>query len=131
VGQEDDESRRQRRKAKARGDFDELVRVMNPIRRVDLRMVDISDWLAVNLDMDIHACGMYEEIFLANRQKKPILVHVEQGKRVAPDWLFATIHHDHIFDTWNELIGYVRHVACDEVVATYDRWCFFDWTGAA
>jgi len=128
IGEESDENRQLRNEAKARGDYQMVVDAMHSIRCVDLRMVDISDWLVVNLDMDIHACGTYEEIFLANRQKKPILVHVEQGKPNAPDWLFGTIPHEHIFSTWQDMFAYLYEVAYSEV-ETFGRWYFFDWTG--
>ena len=128
VAAEDDESRIKRRQLKEAGAFYALASEMKPIRCVDLRMVDICDWLLVDLNMEVHACGTYEEIFLANRQKKPILFHVEQGKKSAPDWLFATVPHDHIFSTWEEVVEYVRSVAygCRE---TFGRWYFFDWMG--
>jgi len=129
LGEESDENRELRREAKQRGDFEYVARAMHTIRCVDLRMVDISDWVVVNLDMDIHACGTYEEIFLANRQKKPILVHVEQGKDVAPDWLFGTIPHQHIFSTWQQVFAYLYEVAYSSEVETFGRWYFFDWTG--
>jgi len=129
IGVEDDESRARRREAKAHGRFDEVTREIYPIRRVDLRMVDISDWLAVNIDLDVHATGTYEEVFLANRQKKPILARVEQGKRNAPDWLFATIPHQLIFDDWEAIGDYIGHIAHDPVIETLGRWVFFDFHG--
>lgn len=129
IGEESDENRQLRHEAKQNGDYETVAEAMKTIRCVDLRMVDISDWLVVNLDMDIHACGTYEEIFLANRQKKPILVHVEQGKAAAPDWLFGTIPHQHIFSTWEEVFSYLYEVAYANEVETFGRWYFFDWTG--
>ena len=44
---------------------------MKIIRCVDLRMVDISDFLVVNLDPDIPTFGTHEEIANANRQRSP------------------------------------------------------------
>ena len=37
-------------------------------------MVDISDFLIVNLDPDVPTFGTHEEIANANRQKKPIII---------------------------------------------------------
>lgn len=129
MGVEDDASRARRREAKRHGRFDEVTREINPIRRVDLRMVDISDWLAVNIDLEVHATGTYEEVFLANRQKKPILARVEQGKKNAPDWLFATIPHQLIFGSWEAMSDYIHHIAHDPVFETLNRWMFFDFHG--
>jgi len=129
MGVEDDNSRARRRESKLHGRYDEVTAEIYPIRRVDLRMVDISDWLAVNIDLEVHATGTYEEVFLANRQKKPILARVEQGKHNAPDWLFATIPHQLIFDDWEAMSDYIQHIAHDPVIETMGRWVFFDFHG--
>lgn len=47
--------------------------MMKVIRSVDLRLVDISDFMIVNLDLETHPCGTLEEIFWANRQKSRYL----------------------------------------------------------
>jgi len=130
IGTEDAASRARRRKSKAEGKLDEVSKEMKPIRHVDLRMVDISDFLIVNLDLDIHACGTYEEIFLANSQKKPVLLHVEQGRNSVPDWLIGTLPSEHIFDSWVDLHAYVDRINSDpKWCDNYGRWYFFDWTG--
>jgi len=129
IGVEDGKSRRLRREAKLGHDYETVTDEMTPIRKVDRRMVNISDFLIVNIDIEVHACGTYDEFSLANDQEKPVLVHVEQGKTECPDWLFACIPHEHIFDTWIDLRKYVRHVDSDEVVDSMGRWLFFDWTG--
>jgi hypothetical protein len=128
LGLEDDASRVRRRRNKAIGNYDAVRAEMKPIRCTDLRMVDICDWVVVNLDLDIHACGTYEEIALANRQKKPILVHVEQGKSHAPDWLFGVLPHEYMFSTWDDLFAYAASVA-DGYDDQLGRWYFFNWMG--
>jgi hypothetical protein len=100
--------------------------MMKVIRRVDLRLVDISDFLIVNLNLDIHPCGTYEEIFTANRCKKPILIHMEQGKNNAPDWIFGTVPHQMIFSRWDDLKSYLIHINKDENIESYKRWQFFN-----
>lgn len=130
IGVENEESRSLRRKVKALGNYEAVAREMKPIRCVDLRMVDICDFLVVNLDLDIHACGTYEEIFLANRQKKPVFIHIEQGKRSTPDWLFATLPHSYFHSTWEGVANHIRTVAtCPSYVDMTGRWYFFDWMG--
>ncbi len=129
IGLEDEESRKRRHAAKRLGDWDTVVREMRIIRRVDLRMVDIADFVIVHIDLDVHAAGTYEELFLANREKKPILVCIAQGREHCPDWLYGTLPKQLIFDNWDELIKYARHVAHDQVVDTLGRWYFFDFVG--
>ncbi len=129
IGIEDSESRKLRHRYKMDGNFQYVANEMKPIRQVDLRMVDVSDFLIVNIDLDVHATGTYEELFLANRQRKPIIIHVEQGKKHTPDWLFATIEHEMIFGTWNEVLGYLNNIKAAPVIQTFNRWRFFDFTG--
>ena len=106
--------------------YDDLTKIMKEIRNVDLRMVDISDFLIVNLDLDIHPCGTLEEIFWANRQKKPILIHMVQGKKNTPDWLFGTIPHQMIFSTWQEIHDHLVHINTSNIINSYNRWYFFN-----
>lgn len=125
IGVEDDETHALKARMKREGRYDELSSLMKVIRTTDLRLVDISDFLVVNLDINTHPCGTLEEIFWANRQKKPIIVHVEQGKENAPDWLFGTIPHDMIFSRWDEVLDYLKHIDSSDVVETKSRWYFF------
>lgn len=126
VGIEDDKNRERIKDLKEQGRFEDAAELVKPIRTMDLRMVDLSDFVIANLDMESHACGSYEEIFLANRQKKPILVHIEQGKENAAHWLFGALPHQHIFSTWDDLVLYLNDVAYERDTRTYKRWIFFD-----
>ncbi len=127
IGIEDTKMRAFADEMKACGNYDAMIPQIKTIRCVDLRMVDLSDLLVVNLDMDGHPCGTYEELFLANRQKKPIIVHVEQGKEHTPTWLLGTLPHQMIFSTWEEVYRYIRHIAHDSIIAHSNRWFFFDF----
>lgn len=125
IGQEDEETHKYKKLLKQQQSYDKLSELMKLIRSVDLRLVDISDFLLVNLDLDIHPCGTYEEIFWANRQKKPIIVHMVQGKQQAPDWLFGTIPHETIFSSWDEVKNYLLSIHSDDIINTHNRWYFF------
>jgi len=127
IGIEDIENHEIRKKLKSEGRWDEVTNTMKVIRCVDLRMVDIADFLIINLDVTIHTSGTYEELFLANRQKKPIILHVIQGKHRCPDWIFATIPHQMIFDRWQGVKDYLRHIAYDPIIEKRKRWYFFNF----
>jgi nucleoside 2-deoxyribosyltransferase len=127
LGAEDESVAKYKKTLKENKQFDTLSELMRNIRSVDLRMVDVSDFLIVNLDIDTHPCGTLEEIFWANRQKKPILVHMVQGKTSAPDWLFGTIPHQLIFNDWSEIMSYLTDINCNHNKPnTYNRWVFFN-----
>jgi nucleoside 2-deoxyribosyltransferase len=128
VGIEDSETHKIKSKLKEQQDYDSLSSIMKTIRSVDLRLVDISDFLIVNLDISVHPCGTLEEIFWANRQKKPILIHIEQGKQNMPDWLFGTIPHQMMFSDWDSLKDYLIYINKEENIETFKRWYFFNHT---
>jgi len=125
-GSEDSETHATKLKLKNQQRYDELSSMMKTIRAVDLRLVDISDFLIVNLNLDHYACGTWEELSLANRSKKPILIHIEQGKQNTPDWLFGTLPHQWFFSEWSDLKTYLLHVNNDENIEHYNRWRFFN-----
>ncbi len=129
VGFEDREKQEYWKKCKEDGCFDILSSEMRTIRCVDLRMCDISDFIIMNYDNTIHTVGTYEEIFWANRGKKPILIRCAQGKEHCSGWLFGTIPHEMIFSTWEEVVKYVKHIAHDKEINTLKRWFFFNFTG--
>ena len=107
IGPENLENRERHRWLRTNERFDELSKLIRIIRDVDLMMVNTVDFLIVNLDTSIHTCGTWEEVFLANREKKPILVHIEQGKQATPLWLFGTIPHWNIFSSWRDIKDYI------------------------
>lgn len=126
LGAEDEETHKKKVVLKEQGKYDELSDVMKTIRAVDLRLVDISDFLVVNLDLNTHPCGTLEEIFLANRSKKPVIVRMEQGKANVPDWLFGTLPHSMFFSTWEEVREYLTHIDISPEINCEGRWRFFN-----
>jgi len=113
------------RQIAVKGYYDEFSRLMKEIRCVDLRMVDIADFLIVNIDLRIYSVGTWEELFWANRCKKPIIVRCAQGKIDAPPWLFGTIPHQFIMDDWDEVKDYLDKVDKGFLGESGDRWYFF------
>jgi nucleoside 2-deoxyribosyltransferase len=127
IGLEDIENRQYRKELKQAGNYDALSEQIRTLRVVDLRMIDISDFIIVYLNNDIVSCGTYEELFWANRMKKPILIMCEQGKNECPDWLFGVLPHQHIMSTWEDLYKYLDKVNQGLDTNCYKRWMFFDY----
>ena len=128
IGLENVENQEYRRKLKNTLQLDTLSREVRLLRSVDLRMCDISDFLIVNIDTDIHACGTYEEITTANREKKPILIHCEQGIIGLPDWIFGMLPSQFFFGSWEHLKEYLYDIHTLETVDNLKRWMFFDYS---
>jgi hypothetical protein len=121
---------------RALGRYDQIRDRMIWVRRVDLRLVHLADFLIVYLDQDTPTVGTIEEITWANQEKKPILIHYAQGKTKAPLWLFGMIPHQMIFSSWVELqqyLAYVDHETClvpDSITPWSDnRWHLFSFHG--
>ena len=126
VGIEDTESRVLIDSYKKTGQFDRIRKEYGVIRTLDLRCIDISDFVIASIDTNVHACGTYEEITIANSQKKPVLIWCQQGKEHAPNWLFFMLPHEHIFGSLEALVEYLGHVNSADKVEHYKRWFFFD-----
>jgi hypothetical protein len=124
---EDEETRHWIEYYKETGQYDKIKDKFGIIRSADLRCVDVSDFIIAHIDLDIHACGTYEEIVTANRQKKPVLVWCQQGKKQAPNWLFFMLPHEHIFGSLGEIINYLDEVNRAEDVTKLKRWFFFKY----
>ena len=88
VGIEDASTRASIEELKDKGEYGKIKKDYGVIRTLDLRCVDISDFIIASIDIDVHACGTYEEIALANSQKKTVLICCQQGKRFPPNWLY-------------------------------------------
>jgi len=128
IGTETEEACKYREELFQNKQYDEYSREVRLMRVVDLRMVDMSDFVIFNVDIDVHACGSYEESFWSNRLKNPVLIHCEQGKKNAPRWMFGAFPHQHIFSTWAELQAYLVHVHTATEIDTMKRWMFFDYS---
>lgn len=126
IGIEDESSREIIDSYKKNGQFDLIRKKYGVIRTLDLRCIDISDFIIASIDTDVHACGTYEEISVANSQKKPVLVWCQQGKALAPNWLFFMLPHEHIFGSLDDLMHYLGKLSSGEDTEHYKRWFFFD-----
>ena len=121
---ENDETRDRIEEYKKTQQYDKIREEFGQIRNADLRCVDVSDFVIAHIDLDVHACGSYEEIVTANRQKKPTLIWCEQGKSNAPNWLFFMLPHEHIFSDMDGLLNYLQAVDKSENDKELNRWFF-------
>lgn len=109
--------------------YDFAEEKMKVVRSTDLRIVDHAAFEVVNLDLDKRPCGTYDELFMGNSQKKPIITMCPQGKSEVPPWLFGTYPHRMMFDSWGNVQDYLDYIdtAPDSKIETLGRWVFFDF----
>lgn len=105
------------------GNYDEYSRLIEKIIHVDLRLVDLSDFIIAKIDPEIFMCGTVHEIVMASLQKKPVLLIVNGGKQNCPGWLFGLLDHRLIFDSERSLVDYLVAVDCGQVEVG-ERWLF-------
>ena len=93
--------------------YDQVHEYVQQIIRRDLRMVDVADFLIVNLEPSMPTYGTIHEIIMASIQRKPILFRIDK-KQEFPVWLFGLVDHKLIFQTWKEIKEFLQYVNdCD------------------
>ena len=112
IGLEDQDSREIRKQYKENGEYDKLAQIMKKVISYDLRCVDES-CIICRLDENIHTCGTYHELAMAELQRKPILVFSTSGKKTIPDWLFGFLELEHIFEDMEDMFSYLRKLDAD------------------
>ena len=110
-------------------DWESLRNEVKQINRWDLRAVDLSSFVIVNYNIDVHMCGTYEELFLASNQNKPVLM-VTKDKSKVPLWIHGRVPmRTNCFESWDELMGYLTAINSDTNFkfspSDVKRWLFF------
>ena len=106
--------------------WDELREIAKEIVLVDLRMVEVADFLIAYIDPDMHICGTYDEIFEALRHRKPTLIVHKGGKARMSMWLRGKLNHNFVFDNFEDLFNYIDALHDGTIEPDYTRWVFFD-----
>lgn len=106
----------------ANGDYDKVAGKLKLIRAYDLALVDKSDFIIAYIDPNVVTVGSYEELFWANRMKRPIFLIIEGGKAKTPWWLFGTIPHKYIYNNIDEVVQVLTKINSGEKEMDSDRW---------
>jgi len=111
------------------GRYDELQKEMKELVHLDLRSIDLSSFIICNYDTSIHMCGTIEEICIASKQVKPILLMCKNGKNKLPSWLYGRLNHEYFFESWDSLKHYLNDINSNPdykfTQADDKRWLFF------
>jgi len=106
----------------AEGKYDECAEIMRKIRGEDLRVVDIADFIFCYIDPLKPTCGAWEEVFTANRAKKPIFFVAEGGKDVCPLWLYGTIPHKYMYNSIDDALQMLWDINSGAKPIDSSRW---------
>jgi hypothetical protein len=112
---------------KEEGYYDKASDVMKEIVRQDLKMVDLSHFVVLNINRDSHMCGSYTEFTYACMMRKPVLVYCRQGIPSISNWMWGLGDHHYFYDDWEQLKQQIRNIdsgldSCD----MNGKWRFFD-----
>lgn len=116
-------------KLKESGKYAQVTKEMQEIVRLDFKMVDLCNFMILNIDSDVHMCGSYAEQTLACYQRKPIIVHCSNGIDKIPNWIWGVCDYKMFFDTWEGVKEYIEYIAFDEDVPDDidSKWRFLDY----
>ena len=106
----------------ADGDHERVHNEMKEIRSYDLNLVDRSDFIIAHLNPKVASWGSAEEIFTANKMKKPIFVSIVGGKRNTPLWLMGTFPPQYIFDSVDDIISMIKEFDSGDRETDGGRW---------
>jgi nucleoside 2-deoxyribosyltransferase len=112
-------------KLRAEDRFDELARIMRKIRVEDLSLVDRADFLIALISAKTASWGTAEEVFWANRMKKPIYLVVAEGLRACPFWIFGTLPSHQIYGKIEEVTAEIKKIDSGEINIDLTRWKIF------
>jgi len=112
-------------KLREEGRFDDLAKIMRKIRVEDLSLVDRADFLIASISSKTASWGTAEEVFWANRMKKPIFLVVAEGRHACPFWIFGTLKSDQIYGNIEEVIAEIKRIDTGETKIDLTRWKIF------
>lgn len=107
--------------------YNEIEKIMRAIVRADLRMVDLSSFLLVQIDPTRHTAGTYAELTQAYLQRKPAILWCDKGVGKIPLWWWGHGDYRLFFNSLDESLDYIKHIHEDENIEHLKRWKFFDY----
>jgi nucleoside 2-deoxyribosyltransferase len=97
---------------------------MKEVRRFDLRLVDISDWIICVISTKVPSWGTAEELSLAVKQEKPVFVIIDDavGKKNTPLWIMSMVDHKYIYDSVDDAIKTIKSIDDGVVKLNSNKW---------
>jgi len=102
--------------------YDEVAEKMKLIRIYDLAVTDKADFIIAYINSEIVTVGTWEEIFWANREKKPIFLIFNKSKKTVPLWLFGTIPHKYFYPDVDSAVDMLKKIDSGEKEMDNHRW---------
>lgn len=121
INEGDDELFEKLRKFREEENY-EAIANYKQIRHNDLALIDKCDFVVCELNMEALSCGTWEELFWANRQKKPCFIFSVQGKKSIPIWLWWTLPTHYFYNDSDEIVEMLTRIHTGKIQIDSDRW---------
>ena len=118
---ETDDDRENMNEWREYGDLQRVHDYMVPVIEKDLRLVDISDFLIVNMEVTKPTFGTMHELVVANQQKKPIFFACGDRK-MSPHWITGLIKPRYIYNNLDEVVDTLYKINKGEIEIDSNRW---------
>jgi nucleoside 2-deoxyribosyltransferase len=91
-------------------DWEGLERLMKKIMNIDLRLVDKSDIVIVNISSDVRTTGTIHEVVQARMQHKPVYLIDTQGMQHVSGWMLALVGRNRVYTSIEEVVENIRRI---------------------
>jgi len=91
-------------------DWEGLERLMKKIMNIDLRLVDKSDIVIVNISSDVRTTGTIHEVVQARIQHKPVYLIDTQGMQHVSGWMLALVGRDRVHQSMESVVESIRRI---------------------
>lgn len=118
------ESHDDRERLKRNRESGNLLAVHEYMRQViqkDLRLIDLSDFVIVNFEIQKPTFGTMHEIVIADQQKKPIFLIVND-KSKTPLWLMGLLKPHYIYNNIDEALEIIKKIDSGVKEIDLRRW---------
>jgi L-cysteine desulfidase len=102
--------------------YDLVQTRMWAVRGYDLRLCDICDFFIAHINPSVASWGSAEEITTVVREKKPLFLSIEGGKKKTPLWIMGKLPHKYIYNNVDEIMDTIKAIDDGIIKINSDRW---------
>jgi nucleoside 2-deoxyribosyltransferase len=107
---------------RSNGNLELVSEYMKRVIRKDLRLIDLSDFVIVNMEVLKPTFGTMHELVIAGQQKKPIFLSVSEGKRECPLWILGLVNPKFIYNSIEDVVETVLKIDNGSIEMNPERW---------
>jgi nucleoside 2-deoxyribosyltransferase len=104
------------------GNYDLVHSHMKRVVRKDLRLIDLSDFIIINMEVSKPTFGTMHELVVAVQQKKPIFLAISEGRSSCPLWILGLLKPEYIYDSIEDVVETVIKIDKGNIKMNPDRW---------